>query len=583
MALWSMTEMWHCQQSSTFPRTRRITAVLAGSLVLACATQFLMGQGGTPYAQFPYLPGLLVVDPTTGTQKVDEKKVKALQQFKTNVLNGSLAYAENATNFKKWYTHYQFAAFSQIDQLQKLPERRKELLDDLRRARSKEVRDPLLALIYNGMTNVFLNPQHNVHPAVRYNAMLLIGDLNAEEVAPPNRFPAPYGPALPFLVDQYRTRNQTDALRLAALIGIMRHVQLDWTRPPASRIPAAKKQELTNLMLATISAQKPPPQSTKEGFVWLQRRAMDVLGALGVVGTNDAANKAISALVRNPDADLALRLSAAAALARIPAPDPSKPTVKLTIAPATAAADSRYLGALLVVAVQKDFARLEEMQKKSQYGMDMYGMSSGMGMPGEYSDGAMPGDYGSMPGMDSAYGAETMDMSGGYGYGGYGMTAGPKDPQTELFRRRIKFEVQCIEQGLAGLKRAVPQKSLESDSIDRIATEVASIKKATDPPPMVNTAPMFQKSVKDSMLKLETIVASLLPKNGAASPAAESPQPAPAAAPGPVSDEPGLPVAAVQTASNPAAGKGAAPSKPVPAAGRPAASVPGPAARVPRK
>jgi hypothetical protein len=520
------------------------------------------------------MASLIIVDPTTGAKKLDEKKVKALQQFKTNVLNGSVAYPENASNFQKFYKDYQFPAFSQLDQLQKLPERRKELLDDMRRARSKEVRDPLLNLIYSGMTNVFMNPKYNVHPAVRYNALLLIGDLNSEEVAPPNRFPTPHRPALGFLVNQYKAPNQSDALRLAALIGIMRHVQLDWTRPPASRLSAAQKQAIADMMLATIEAQNAPSQSTKDGFVWLQRRAMDVLGALGVVGTNDAANKAISALVRNSEADLALRLSAAATLARIPAPDPAKPTVKLTIAPATAAADSRYLGALLVVAVQKDFARLDEMQKKSQYGMDMYAGGMGMSMPGEYSGGAMPGDYGSMPGMETS-GAETMmsDMPGGYGYGGYGMAAGPKDPQMELFRRRIKFEVQCVEQGLAGLKRAVPQKSLESDSIDRIATEVASIKKATDPPPMINSAPMLQKSVKDSMLKLETIVASLLPKTSTTSPS-ESPNSSPAATPAPVSDEPGLPVAAVQTAS-----KGIAPSKSVPAAvktapGRPAASKP---------
>jgi hypothetical protein len=107
----------------------------------------------------------------------------------------------------------------------------------------------------------------------------------------------------------------------------------------------------------------------------------------------------------------------------------------------------------------------------------------------------------------------------------------------------------------------------EAGVIDRVATEVAAVKKASDPPPMINSLPMVQKSVKDSMYKLEAMTATLIPKS------ATEKQDEPAKPKAKPTDEPGLPGRTLQTASNPTGAKTGAPKPGMgvrpPAAGKP--------------
>jgi hypothetical protein len=44
------------------------------------------------------------------------------------------------------------------------------------------------------------NQKYNFHPATRFNAVMLIGELNQDEIVPPNRFPNPLPAAWTFLV-----------------------------------------------------------------------------------------------------------------------------------------------------------------------------------------------------------------------------------------------------------------------------------------------------------------------------------------------------------------------------------------------
>jgi hypothetical protein len=144
-------------------------------------------------------------------------------------------------------------------------------------------------------------------------------------------------------------------------------------------------------------------------------------------------------------------------------------------------------------------------------------------MMGDGYSGGMPGDMGEM-------GMPGSDMMGGYGYGG------PKDPQLDLYRRRIKYEIQCVKQGLAGVKRLAAPKSTQEAAIARIEKEIEPIEKATDPPPMAQTLVAFHKSIKDSLFKLEGLTASVMPKP----PATESTTPKTPASAQPPSDEPTL-------------------------------------------
>jgi hypothetical protein len=102
-------------------------------LILACASQFLMGQTPPNYTQVPYNIALYSDDPKTKEKKLDEKKVNQLRSLKGNIVAGTAAYAENAANLTNWYRWYQLPSFTQLDQCRSCGAR--EILDDMRRAR----------------------------------------------------------------------------------------------------------------------------------------------------------------------------------------------------------------------------------------------------------------------------------------------------------------------------------------------------------------------------------------------------------------------------------------------------------------
>lgn len=525
---------------------RRSKLVLVGVvplLLLTCGVAFVAAQEAAPYFEAGYDPLFLKRDAETGTTSLDDRVVKSATLLKNQVLTGGLPFAGNSDKFKLYYTGYVFRGFTQISQLNKLPEKRKEIADDLRRAgvKSKEIHDALLADTEKYMKLFVSSTTRNWHPAVRFNAMLVIGDLNADEQGVqvqnvPSRFSNPLPTALDFLVTEYQKPTQLDSVKLAALIGILRHAQLDWTRPEANRIPAAKRQELTQLMLALVEAKDPPAGRTLEGHVWLQRRGIDILAALGLVGTNDRVNQAISAIIKNHDADLALRCTAAEALGKTLV----KPTVKANLDPAK---ESLQLVSLLVEACHRELDRISEVQKKKlatsgmmQGGMEgmmpggMGGMMPGGAMPGmEAGGGTMPG--GMMPGAGMPGEAGGMGMMGGM------MSATPKDPVVELFRRQLKYEIESVKRGVSGMGRLTNLKDVKvKKTYDDLVKEINDVSKATDPPTNTSNLSLetLKKSLQDSLKPLETKTATLLPKPKVVAPVepvSDDPIDAPTAAP----------------------------------------------------
>ncbi len=608
-------------------QSRVIIIGLASLLMMACCVQWVTGQGAaTGYFVPPYDKSFMLKDEKTGEIKLN---VKQATFVKNQVLIGAVPFTgETVDQFNRWYTGYQLVGFSQLDQLHKLPERRKEIVDDLRRARTKEIHDAVLLNTEKYM-KVYVTSPRNFHPAVRFNAMLVIGDLNAEEQGVQARYPNPLPAALDFMLTEYQKPTQLEAVKLAAMIGILRHAQLNWARPDANKIPAAQQQKIAELMLALVNAKNPPGARSREGHVWMQRRAVEILAALGLFGSHDPTTQALTGLVRDHEADLTLRCTAAEAVGKL------KPPTKLKIDPAK---ESLQLAALLVEACRKDLERIEAWQKKKMQAMDpsgaygaegsgmmdsgglmpggmgggMGGMGSGM-MPGGMGSGMMPGGMGSgmmpggmggglgMPGMGSDSGMAGGPYGGREGAGGIGMetTTGPKDPVVELFRRHIKYEIECVRKGIGGVARLVPNTDARKPAFPELTKDIDAVWKATDPPAYAATLPGLHKSLKESLKSLETKTAALLPKPKTPAPEVEaSDEPTSLPTPGPGSTLPGgavpggaVPGAAVPGgaapavpgATTPAAPSGAAPGAPPagPAGGIPAASGGGTAAPPP--
>ena len=409
----------------------------------------------------------------------------------------------------EWYDGYFLRSFTFPENLSELPEMRNTLLNkDLRTAKQAAAITHLRSQVQRFMTYYAQNAgKYNFHPAVRYNAMLVIGDLNLVEYGAryannqKAMVPEPLPEALDLLISEYKSPTQIDAVRVAALVGLDRHVKLELGRTER-RISPEKKKVIVDEMVALLNAM-PPATRSPEGHTWMQRRAIDILSALGMVGRYQEASTALERIVADKEAPISLRCTASEALAQW-APNVNK---------VDASTVSRNLGLIAVkackdeldriaalVTQEKEMKMLRELIKKpnpaatGQFGgaggygggTEMYGggeMSGGdMGAGGAEMYGGGDDMPGGMEDMDGGMGGMYGGMGGMYGgMPGIGPVAIPTDPRIIWSQRRLKYQLTCVKQGLSGM--AIAGKASQHEKIvDQITKAVELALTLTDPP-----------------------------------------------------------------------------------------------------
>lgn len=147
---------------------------------------------------------------------------------------------------------------------------------------------------------------------VRGNAMLVISELNSVE--PQGNQPAtPLPEALPLLISAFNDANYSDALRIFAQVGILRHAEYGIADPN-------RLTQVQDAMLTMLATAQPPAGWSEDSLLWSQLRASDILGALKLPGAGDdsaAVVQALSQVVQNASAPLLLRGAAAKSLGQI--------------------------------------------------------------------------------------------------------------------------------------------------------------------------------------------------------------------------------------------------------------------------
>ena len=107
----------------------------------------------------------------------------------------------------------------------------------------------------------------NFHPVVRYNAMLLISSLNDQDpvrVGPSRATPEPMLRALPVILDEFQKPENSDAIRAAALVGLVRH--LDWDNFKTGQpIPPPLKANAVKVLLELRWPRRRPPRAMPVG------------------------------------------------------------------------------------------------------------------------------------------------------------------------------------------------------------------------------------------------------------------------------------------------------------------------------
>jgi len=417
------------------------TIVFAGSVI--GAGQVALAQAQPKYVVMP------VYEKFTGAAKdflpeMTKEERKAIQDDRAwkrqlelmvgNVLRGapeaSLEDEVTKKRFDGWYKLYYFAILTHPEHLSEWPESRRKFLKLLTPSNvPPTVHDHLVDLTMQTMLTI---ARGNYYPVARCNAVLLIGSLNKSEavlIGGSKRLPVPTIRGLGIMLDEFANPNQIDAVRVAALFGIHRHVKIDRQLPAENRrlIGEGNVEEgrIVDIGVGLVNAKDPPQGRSKGGHSWMRGRAIEILGLLGSVGQNGKAVAALDALAADETAPVSLRCLAAEAFGKLNYPPNTNMNVSET---------AKKLGAVAVYACHKEVRRVEDQQLREQKEKERTGRG---GRSGGASYGGPAGGV-SPAGLGAAFGASNVFDPLGY--------------RIALTRRHVKYQTLLVRRGLVGPK-----------------------------------------------------------------------------------------------------------------------------------
>jgi hypothetical protein len=146
---------------------------------------------------------------------------------------------------------------------------------------------------------------------VRYSAVLQLGELNSVELTKiGGGAESPLPAALPVLLGYYQDTKAHSAVRMAALVGLLRHARLGVADD-------AQRKQLQGVLFALLNETKAPADVDDDAHLYLRRRAAQGLGWLGLPGTSDGGTEvydALLAIVNDDKQSMQFRADAARAI-----------------------------------------------------------------------------------------------------------------------------------------------------------------------------------------------------------------------------------------------------------------------------
>jgi len=260
----------------------------------------------------------------------------------------------------------------------------------------KRMRDVLLGEIANEKsaeeaTKTFasfmesLASKEDADPVVRVNAMLLIGELQSQG---PGR--KPWQPAAATLVQAAANTDLPKAVRIAACVGLAKHVE-------ATKGVAEEQQRIAAVAGPAIMAiLKEPitPQSLVEND-WMVSRCLSMLSLLGPMPPDIAAE--VARVLGESTRSINVRVRAAATLAAVAGPASNVDGASLI----------KSISELASTSLERDTAAAERRLLDRQYGGGSGPLPGGAGMmppgmmpPGMMPPGMMPGDPSGQPAIE---------------------------------------------------------------------------------------------------------------------------------------------------------------------------------------
>lgn len=418
------------------------------AMIAALAAAMVFPGSSTAFAQ--QASGYRDIKPLWDESSPDQRRLIAeRERLVRDVLNGRTPLEGQArTDFDQYFKSQVFASMASLSNLGKIAEKRREFFRQHLQMTNppQPVHDHLVQLTFTTMQAISASPQF--HPAVRYNAMLIIGELNEVEASgfasnrtPPTPLPA----ALDFMLTQLRNPNQIDEVRMAAMIGVLRHAEILQLHAAANagrggnNVQAQANQKILAVVLPIAQQKDAPEGRSEEGHTWIRRRAIDVLVALGAA--NPQVASLLDEIIADASAPLSLRCTAARALGQLPFASGQ--------AGYNGAQGAQHLALIAREVCENELAWWESEKKREE---EEKLRRQGLGGAGGES-------YAAMPSSDPA--SMAADPAGGYYYGGEGYAGGdptmrvapekkPVEYRIERTQRRIKHVLAAVKIGLEG-------------------------------------------------------------------------------------------------------------------------------------
>ena len=241
-------------------------------------------------------------DPVNEKLKADQFKVQAILADS----QGQFGAAGNQQMFEDFYRNYALPRWSQEKNLSQLTGLRKGLRDSLAKAKPGPVRESLNAMVLEYMQKVCAG---HYLPAVQYNAMAMIGELNKEEPSGGGTV-TPLPAASEVLIAAIKNPKTPEHIRVAAMVGILRHAAAGISDEDA-------KAALSNAAMKLVAAADPPPATATKTDEWLSIQAVELLGYLRSVGQRNAIYNALIKTLADNKLSLSIRSAAARSLGRL--------------------------------------------------------------------------------------------------------------------------------------------------------------------------------------------------------------------------------------------------------------------------
>ena len=456
------------RRPSVWRRVALITAVASVTTWHSVTTWPTPAQAQEPAWRTLPLPNRLVDDRSV-RQDIKTRKQKVLT--KPNSLSDSQKY------FDGWYERWLFPLMTQIEPvvskngekitvrpLAEIPLRRQELYRDFRSCKVPAVHKHLNSLTLSMMLTIVRPDEDGTfHPAVRHNAMLIIGDLNEREGSSigSNRGPPdPYAAALPILLEEVVNPKRIDAVRSAALVGLLRHAKMDRFRDPQQRWNQAVRAKIFESVMPLASSQQPPEGRSLAGHTWMRRRAVEILGNLDAALEGDELISLLDQIAGGTKESLVLRADAAHALGRI--------TLPPTLEPKAAS----LAGKLAVIAVESCKDEVLRIQARlDEEAAEALKYEEGLGGRRQPGGAISPfgGDRFNPIGPD---GEELEEEK-------------PADPRNDLSRRNLKSRLHNVHIGLVGIDGrsgllALSASSEQREDVDAVVNLVKQLLELCD-------------------------------------------------------------------------------------------------------